>query len=455
MVHNTKRNLNFNYTIYNIILTYKFVEVVAKKFIKYILLSRDIQKRRFFLEKLGLFNTIKAKNSDKKWIWIHANAVGEVNACQHLLRLIRNGYPNNRILLTTSNFTADARATQLNIADVVLFFPYDIPVIINKFLSVFKLTCVIILECDLWPNFVKICRDRKIPVFIASGIFNNNGGRSLGIRYLYNYKFLLTNEVLNKVDYFCMQTEDDKNRLSEVLDSNHNIIVTGNLKLNGTSKAETLLRKDYYRRLINIHGDESVFVAGNIHKEEFPAIIDAFILIKQRFSSAVMIVAPRFLEEVSQLKFLLSQKNIDFFLRTQLDGCSLNKKGVIILDTMGELARVYILADVAFVGGSLVYLSEAFGGHNILEAAMVGVPVMFGPYMHNFRSLADLFLRRHAAIEVKNSAELADVTVKLWSDRNQSKKIIENALAILDEHKDVSNKTLLCLNERIKNAKNY
>jgi len=449
------RILNFSYSLYNLVLFAKIPEVVIKKFIKFIICSSDLQKKRFFWERLGIVSNVSVATNSGNWIWVHANAIGEVGACQHLLRLLRSKYPNQRILLTTSNFSADAMAFQLNIADAVIFFPYDIPLIINKLLNVFKVVSVIILECDLRPNFVKVCKDRKISVFIISGIFNNNGCRSLGILHLYDYKFLLNDEVLGMVDYFFMQTEDDKNRLSAILPKRRNISVTGDLKLCSRREKELFSSEKEYRKIFRISNEELVFIAGSIHIEEFPEILDTFISIKQKFSSVVMIVAPRFLEDVGRFEFILHQKDVNFYLRTQLSEHLSGDKDVIILNTLGELSRVYALADIAFVGGSLTYLGEAFGGHNILEAAMAGVPVIFGPYMHNFRSLADLFLKRHAAIEVMNSAELINVMNKLLSDKNQSQQMIANANAILEEHKDVSSNTFLSLSEWIDDERNY
>ena len=133
------RALKFSYSFYNFLLFPKISEVVIKKFIKFILFSRDFQKKRFFWERLGIISNVTTTNANGNWVWVHANAIGEVVACQPLIRLIKNKYPNKQILLTTSNFSADSKAHELKIADKVMFFPYDIPFIIKRFLKIFNL----------------------------------------------------------------------------------------------------------------------------------------------------------------------------------------------------------------------------------------------------------------------------------------------------------------------------
>lgn len=452
LTNNNMRILDFSYFLYNFILVVKFIEVVPKKFIKFVLLNNTPQKRRFFRERLGIFHkTLKILANKNKWIWLHANSIGEVNASMPLINLIKSKYGDEwRILLTTTNFSADKRALQLNIVDAISFFPYDIPLIIRRFLKIFNPHCIIIVECDVWPNFIKICKSKKISVLVISGMFTNGYSRSLGLRHLYDYTFRLSKDVFEKIDYFFMQTEEDARMLSYIIPEHKNIRVTGNLKFSCTNRKSISEEKQYYKKLFNIKEINPVFVAGNIHKVEDEMVINAFKIVKKFSLNAIMILAPRFMQDVSSMEFILRKKGFSYVKRTDLDRQERVGADVILLDTMGELTNIYSIAGVSFVGGSLVYLGDMFGGHNILEPAAVGVPVVFGCYMHNFQSMADLFCKREAGIQVKDSQELADWVVKFIANPDESKKYTSNAIKILEENRDVLEKTFLCIDEKLK-----
>jgi 3-deoxy-D-manno-octulosonic-acid transferase len=447
--------LNFTYNLYNFILLYKLPEVIAKKFIKFIVLSRDKSKRRFFWERLGFLPKIIKQSQKNRWIWIHANSIGEVNACYALIRMLKDKYPQNKILLTTTNFSADERAMQLNIAGAVTFFPYDIPLIIKKYLKIFNPLCVIIVECDIWPNFVKMCRKDGIPILVISGIFADGNGRSLGSRYLYNYKFNLSADVLNNINRFCMQTSQDAQRLTHLITDYKNISITGDLKFSSLNEKASTEEISYYKNIFNIKDRDSVFIAGNIHKEEFEMVLDAFRIVKQKNSDTIMILAPRFIRDISYIEPLLSKKELSFVKGTWLGKQKRFNEEIILLDTMGELVKIYALGKVAFVGGSLVYLGDMFGGHNILEPAALGVPVLFGSYMHNFQNLADLFCQRKAAVQVKDSENLANCVVKFLTNQEESRQMVANATNIFEENKNVLDKTFLFIDEKLKQSQSY
>jgi len=433
--------LNFSYPLYNFILTLKFFEVTIKEFIKFVLLSNDTQKRRFFWERLSILSNVTMSNGGGRWVWIHANAIGEVNACQSLIRLIKDKYPGKQILLTTSNFSADKRATQLNLADRVIFFPYDIPFIIRRYLKMFRPVCVIVIECDIWPNFVKICKNEGTPVLVISGTFPSSSTRSLGVRYLYNYRFRLSGEMLGNIDCFCMQSEDGAKRLISLVPGHKNISAVGNLKFDYLNGKSSTLEKSYYQGLFNIRETVPVFVAGNVHPGEDEMVIEAFKIAKEEISDAVMILAPRFLKDISCIEPVLIKKGLSYIRKTALERQQRNKEDVILLDTFGELAKIYSVAKVAFVGGSLIYLGEIFGGHNILEPAQFGIPVMFGPYMHNFQTLADLFLRERAGVQVRDVRSLADNVSSLIKNEAKRTAITLKTREVFKANENVAEQT--------------
>jgi len=451
---NNMHILKFSYGLYNFLLACKFLEVLPKKFVKFILFSNDIQKKRFFWERLGVFSCLPISHEKNRWFWIHANAIGEVNASEALIRLIKDKYPTTKILLTVANFSADERAKQFDFIDKVLFFPYDIPFIVNRFIKIFRPVCVIILECDVWPNFVKICKSKKIPVIVASATYSNDNKRSLRFRYFYRDKFILSKEVFKDIDCFCLQSEGDAKRLAEVIPEHKNIKVTGNLKFSCLNENLAIQEKQYYQKLFNVNDFNVMFVAGNVHLGEVDILLDAFEIIRKKLQGMIMVLAPRFTEDVGDIERLLKSRAISYIKKTDISKQKRGKEDIILLDTMGELYKVYSIARVAFVGGSLVYFGDQFGGHNILEPAALNVPVLFGPYMHNFQNLADLFCDRGGGLRINNAAELADGALGVITEQQKAQGIVNNAMKIIQENKGVAENTFSFINDRLERIHN-
>lgn len=433
---------SFSYGLYNRILALKFGEVVVKEFLKFFLFSTSHQERRFFLERLGFLPASLNAHGSDKWVWVHTNALGEVNASYELIRIIKERYPKARVLLTTSNFSADNRAQQIKIVDAVVFFPYDLPFIVEKFIRYFKPVAVVIIEIDIWPNFVKACKRNGIPVFLVSGIFSDRTVRTIGLRYLYNYIFRLSKEVFENIECFCMQEQNDVDGLLSRIPDHKRVYECGNLKFSRANNV-FLSEQDYvgYKNIFNITLDDSVLVAGNVHLLEAETLLSAFKKVRDGIPRAMMILAPRLLDEVPAFESLLKVQGLRYVKKTVLSEKRVrDKEEVLILDTIGELAGVYFLANAAFVGGSLAYLGEVFGGHNILEPARFGVPVIFGPHMHNFRTIADLFLQKKIAVEVSDADNLAESIVESFIDEKRRELVRLMAREIFEQNSNVAEK---------------
>jgi 3-deoxy-D-manno-octulosonic-acid transferase len=443
MGQNKNRNIrDFTYESYDRVLYVKFLEVVIKKVFKFAF-SMDKQKRRFFWERLGLLSPHFSRDR-APWLWVHANSIGEVNAVQAFLKRVRSDHPLTRILLTTTNFSADLRAHELHLAHTVLFFPYDIPFIIKKFLRVFRPRFCIIVECDIWPNFVKVCGEAGVSVAVISGILSRDTHRSLDLRYFYDYTFRLPASVLNRVGRYCMQSQRDADQLRAIIPEHKGIAVTGNLKFDANDPA-TAAEVDRYRTLLGISRGTKVIVAGNIHKEEAAIVLESFCAVRNAIPDTTIILAPRFLSEIGPIGDELSRRKVSYVKKSAARQGAGKSASAVILDSMGELPAVYGLADAAFVGGSLVYLKK-FGGHNILEAAAAGVPVVFGPHMHNFQDIAALFLDHQAAVQVQDTSGLTGCLLRLLGGSGDEKEqLIARATRLLASQKEVCGRTYHCL----------
>lgn len=434
---------DFSYPLYNRIITLKFPEVLFKEFFKLFLFTSDRQKKRLFTERLGFLPALSADKAKAQWVWVHANAIGEVAALRELIRVIRQKYPDARVLLTSANLSADEKARQMGIFDAVAFFPYDLNFALKRFIGHFRIAGVIITEVDVWPNFVRICRQNHIPVFLVSGICTDKSSRSVGMRYFYDYRFIPSREVLENIEFFCMQSEDDVKELFTMIPDANRIAKCGNLKL---SEANSAFCKDagttgYYPQF-NIDNGSPVFVAGNVHLSETAAVLAAFKKVKAAVPAAVMILAPRLLQETAAMEGMLRDKSLHYVKKTTLDnGRRRVNEEVILLDTMGELADIYSLAKVAFVGGSLVNMGDVFSGHNIIEPARFGVTVLFGAYMNNFRVLADTFLREGLAVEVKDADELFKAITGVINNSQNRERVRQAAEAFFARHNNVAEQT--------------
>lgn len=444
--------LQYSHCKYNFILYLKFIEVTVKEFLKFVLFSSDPQKKRFFWERLGFFENV-IKKSDKKTIWFHANSIGEVNALVQIVGFFRVKFKNVHILITTTNFCGDDRARKLRIADTVIFFPQDVPLIITKFLKAFKPVYVIIVECDIWPNFVRLCNKNRIPVIVISGIYTDALIRSLGIRYFYDYKFRLSADILKDINIYCMQNEEYAGELVRLLPQHHRISVTGNLKFSASFPKEPEANKNRdYLTLFGIRNFEYVVVFGNIHKEEVGELLSVFKSLKNKFNNLVAVLALRFMEDLQYARSFLESNKIDYIIRTDLDKKQRTGEALILLDTMGELPYVYGIGKIAFVGGSLIPLGDRVGGHNILEPAIQGAAVFFGQYMEHFKSLARLFYERKAGIMVRDSADLLARIEQFIRQPQELQLVVSNANQVIGENMDVAEKTFMRIESELSSA---
>jgi len=384
-------------------------------------------RRSALRERLGLFTPaeLDALGGGAGTILVHAVSVGETIAALPLLKGLRARFPDKRLII--SNVTETGRSVALNsgAADLCIYFPFDYPFAVRSVLEKTRPDLVVIMETEIWPNFIKAARGMGIPVVLANGRISD---RSLS-RYLRFSWFF--RPVLQNLSALCMQTREDASRIESIGAAPGTVHVAGNLKYDIPVRQLTNEQVASLKVGYAIPHDALVFTAASTHEGEEVQVIAAYRALLASEGASFMILAPRHPERAPGVAELLKKAGIPFRLRSQLDASQppLAAGEVLLLDTVGELATLYGASDLVFVGGSLV----ATGGHNPLEPAACGVPVLFGPHMENFREIAALFLHHGAGVQVPDGAGLASQLLLLARDAAARDEIGRRGTGILQE----------------------
>jgi 3-deoxy-D-manno-octulosonic-acid transferase len=404
-------------------------------------LIKGVRERKYlanFRQRLGL--TLPADRQGPKPLWIHAVSVGEVLAAKPLVRSLKSRHPAVPLVVSTVTVTGQALAAKEfgSVASVV-YFPFDWDFSVRRVLARLRPRAVVLLETELWPNFLKNCARARIPVFLLNGrISDRSVGRYRRIRWF-------TCRMIQALDLIGAQTDEDRRRLIRLGAAEERVTVTGNLKYD--LAAPTIDPGDKLLEMVGaalgLVQSSLVVVVGSSMKGEETLFLDAFREARQRVPGARLILAPRHPERFDEVAGLLAARDFVFGRRSQLAGNDQQRCDVLLLDTIGELRRVYSLAAVAVIGGSFL----PYGGHNPLEPASLGKAIVFGPEMHNFREMARLFVDEKAARQCPAQA-LAAVLVELLESEpartllgqralslfRKNQGATENALGVLQPH---------------------
>jgi len=369
-------------------------------------------------------------------IWIHAVSVGEVLTARALVAELRARYPKLRLFVSTTTMTGQ-RVARSNIqhVDAVFFFPFDFAFIVNRTLKLVKPRLFIMMETEIWPNLLRACRRHGVRTLLVNGRISS---RSYP-RYRLARRFF--RRVLGDVDRFCMQSEESARRIIEIGADPARVSVTGSLKFDSLElpTAQSIGRGPArVLRFFRIPETRPVVIAASTLKGEDEIVIAAFRRVKRTAPDALLIVAPRKPERFGDVETLARQEGFRVVRRTELRIDDEPRADVVVLDTIGELARLFQVGTVVFVGGSLV---DA-GGHNILEPAVFGKPILFGPHMQNFAEIARAFLEHQAALQVSSARELEDTLVALLGDPVRQASLGAAARALVEANRGAKDKSL-------------
>jgi 3-deoxy-D-manno-octulosonic-acid transferase len=441
------------YAIYSV-LTVAFFVVVSPY-----LLYQAIRYRKYIAslpQRMGYLPVSFNLDGDES-IWIHAVSVGEVLTVRALLPELRERYPRLRLFVSTTTMAGQQVAkSNLPYVDEVFYFPFDLGFIVNRTLRLVRPRLFVMMETEIWPNLLRACHRDGVRTALVNGrISSRSYPRYRFVRFFFR-------KVLAHVDRFCMQGEESARRIIELGAPRERVTVTGSLKFDSLEfgpspslrpargpAAGPVVHDVHERgrarvlRYFRVSSDRPVVIAASTLKGEEEFVLEAFQRIRATLPNALLIVAPRKPERFGDVERLVRRAGWNVARRTELRVDAEPRHDVVVLDTIGELAQLFQVATVVFVGGSLV---DA-GGHNILEPAVFGKPIVFGPHMHNFAEIARTFLDNGAAMQVRSGRDLESALLELLGDPVRRASLGAAARALVEANRGARAKSIAVLSE--------
>lgn len=362
--------------------------------------------RRRWSERFALYSGPPATGV----LWFHAVSVGEAEAAFPLIRAMRLRFPEKPVLVTTTTPTGSARVLEV-LGDAVrhVYLPYDLPDCVPRFLNHFRPALAVVMETEIWPNLYRACGTRGIPLAIVNARLSQRSARG------YARVRTLAGQTLDSVTRIAAQTQADAERFIAIGAKPESLAVTGSIKFDVTFPHDLAPRAAEIRR--ECFGARPVWIAGSTHEGEEIEILRAFERIRLRHRNALLVLVPRHPERFDRVGALCRNRNLSVVRRSErIPGAEAD---VFLVDTMGELRLFYAASDIAFVGGSLVPV----GGHNVLEPALAGLPVLFGPHLFNFEEAGRRLLEAGGALRVANEEELGEQVIALLDDSDRRREM--------------------------------
>ncbi len=370
-------------------------------------------------------------------VWIHAVSVGEAQAAVPVARALRERHPQHPLLFTTTTPTGRDRVRQA-LGDRVehRYVPYDLPWTIGRFLDRVRPRAVIVMETELWPNLFAACAQRGIPVLLANVRLSAASARG------YRRVAALTAEMLSAVSAIAAQSQTDATRMLSLGADPDAVQVTGSIKFDLHLPASLREQAEVLRRQFG--SERSVLIAASTHDGEDARVLDAFARVLEGIPHCLLVLVPRHPERFAAAAALCRRRGYATALRSRqpqrFDGVD-----VFVGDTMGELPLFYAASDVAFVGGSLV----PTGGHNMLEPAALGLPVLFGPHVFNFSEIARLLLEVGAAWQVADARELGERARVLLQDANLRHNVGDRGRQFVERNRGALERLMRMIDEKL------
>jgi len=392
--------------------------------------------RRRWLERLAIYPAAHTRPV----IWFHAVSVGEAEALFPLIKLFQQSRPDLPILITTTTPTGSARVKSV-LGDAVqhVYLPYDLPDAIQRFLKHFNPLLAVIMETEIWPNLFNQCGKQSIPLFIINARLSEKSAKG------YAKVPALLKPTIANVTLIAAQARQDYERFIIVGAQPKQVKTVGNIKFDLDIAVDLIDAGKALR--VQLFPGRLVWIIASSHKNEEIIFLQIYQQIKVKYPGLLLLIVPRHPERFTEVKALCEKFNLQVVMRSSKQGC-IPTTDVYLADTMGELKMLYAAADVAFVGGSLVNI----GGHNVLEPAAIGVPVMFGPYMANFKAIETGLLNAGGALRCADAKQTQMIIQQLLEDPEYRHKIAANAEKFVHQNRGILKKLYTILNAHVQRS---
>ncbi|MEA3402015.1 MAG: 3-deoxy-D-manno-octulosonic acid transferase [Armatimonadota bacterium] len=392
-----------------------------------------------FSERMGaIADRIAGLEGDDPVVWVHAVSAGEVAAVVPVIQEIRVADPMAGVALSTITETGREMARKRHVdPDALFYFPFDLPVIVNRVLDAVRPDVMVLVETEIWPNMLQAAASRGVRVIIVNGrVSDHSYARARRLRPLFAW-------MLSNVEAICAQSQEDADRFIALGADPGRVVVTGNSKFDEQFPTVSEAEANKFRQDFGFGRDDPVLLAASTHEGEEEIALQAFTQLKVTHPDLQLVIAPRHPERGGRVEELVHDHGYAAYRRSRaLDAGGtdpLAPEGgaqvrVAILDTMGELARVYAIAAVTFVGKSLA----VGGGHNVLQPVALGKPALFGPHMENFRDIAAICLREGVGFEVSGLEELVAEAHRLLTSEGDLTLIAARGPAVIEKYSGAS-----------------
>ena len=425
-------------------LLYNIAAIIIVILIIPMFMVRSVREKGFverIRQSLGFFPEHALDKVEKKdCIWVHAASVGEIVATSPLIKEFRKEFPKSPILVsvvTTSGYEMANRI--IKDADAIIYFPLDLPWLAGHVLRRIRPRVFLPVETELWPNFLRTARKIHVPVMMVNGRISDKSVKQ------YKHLHSLLRNMIGTVKLFAMQSPIDAEYIMRLGAPQELVTVTGNTKFDQTYTDVSPEEKQKIIEEMGLSKNDGIFLAGSTHRGEEEAVLQAFKAVRETHPHARLVIAPRELLRTMEVVHLCRKAGFSVTTRTKLQNEAPQDEDIVILDTIGELGKVYSIGDVVFVGGSLV----SHGGHNILEPAAHGKAIIVGSHMFNFKDTYALFKNRDACLTVKNGEELAKQVTRLFDELEHRHRMEEETRAIVRENKGASRKSAILLHQML------
>jgi 3-deoxy-D-manno-octulosonic-acid transferase len=366
-------------------------------------------------------------------IWFHTVSVGEAEAAFPLIDMIVSRFPETPVLVTTTTPTGSARVKAfLGHRVHHVYLPYDMPGAMRRFYRCFKPAIAIILETEIWPNMLHQAKLRHVPSIIVNARLSEKSAKG----YAYLGRFM--RQTLANITHVCAQTDESMKRFVHLGLDKDKISVPGNIKFDIDMPAHLLEQADVIRR--DWFQQRPSWIAASTHEGEDEKVLDAFSTIKKQHADTLLVLVPRHPERFNAVAKLCEKKGYTVTRRSEQKSSRVTTD-VFLLDTLGELKLYYATVDIAFIGGSFV----PTGGHNMLEAAAQSVPILFGPFVHNFTEISNRLLVKQAAHQVTDADELATWVIELLEHAEKRDKMGAAGRNFVEQNKGAVDSVAKCI----------